>query len=165
MSLTPRENLLRLWRREGFEDAPAFFYLCPSLIEEFKRRYGCAQSYQDQFNIPFRGVSTIAKDNKHDWMKYYPGATFNPGTTFDNCGVANEPQPESMHMTRMYHPMKNFTSLDELMMDMMDDDEKAVYHPDKQTELVRSRFVALARAGVDFILLGDDIGMQHSIMK
>jgi len=96
MSLTPHENLLRLWRREGFEDSPAFFNLCPSLIEEFKRRYGCAQSYQDQFNIPFRGVSTIAKDNKHDWMKYYPGVTFNPGTTFDNCGVANEPQPESI---------------------------------------------------------------------
>ena len=50
------------------------------------------------------------------------------------------------------------------MVDMMDDDEKAIYHLDKQTELVRSRFVALARAGVDFIHLGDDIGMQHSIM-
>ncbi|MEI8248709.1 MAG: hypothetical protein WCI51_22970 [Lentisphaerota bacterium] len=144
-------------------------------------------------------------------MKYYPGATFNPGTTFDNCGVASEPHPETMHMTRMYHPMKNFTSLDEFkahpyqelredcvemlipvvnnlhdrglaamgipgsiweyswcmcgMEDMMEDDEKAVYYMDKQTELVRSRFVALARAGVDFIPRGDDIGMQHSIMK
>lgn len=45
-------------------------------------------------------------------MKYYPGVTFNTAT-FDKCGVASEPHPESMNMTRMHHPMRNFTSIDE----------------------------------------------------
>ncbi len=214
MAFTPRENLLKLWRREGFEYVPAHFWLCPSLVEEFKRRYGSTEFYGDTFKFPFRSVGLAEKENKQDWSRYYPGVTFNPGTTIDNGGVAHEPHPGSMHMTRMHHPMKNFTSVDEfkaypypelrhdcmetlipavksihdcglavmgspgsiweyswymrsmeeLMVDMMTDDEKAVYHLDRITELVRQRVVALARAGVDFIHLGDDIGMQHAIM-
>jgi uroporphyrinogen decarboxylase len=214
MSLTPRENLLRLWRREGFEYAPAFFDLCPALVEEFTRRYGGAESYEDRFHFPFRQVGAAIKENRQDWAAYYPGVTFNPGTTIDHGGVAHEPHPGSMHMTRMHHPMRNFTRLDEfkaypypelrddsvdllipqvtrlhtrglaamgtpgsiwedawymrsmedLMVDMMADDEKAVYHLDRITGLVRERVVALARAGVDVIHLGDDIGMQHAIM-
>jgi len=214
MSLTPRENLLKLWRREGFEYAPAHFWLCPSLAEEFNKRYANAESYEDMFNFPFRGVSAAMKENKQDWMRYYPGVTFNPDTRIDDSGVAHEPHPGSMHMTRMHHPMKNLTSLDEfkaypypelrhdsvellipavkslhdrglavmggpgsiwddswymrsmeeLMVDMMTGDEKAVYHLDRITELVSERVAALAIAGVDFIHLGDDIGMQHAIM-
>ncbi|MFA6101293.1 MAG: uroporphyrinogen decarboxylase family protein [Victivallaceae bacterium] len=214
MSLTPRENLLKLWRREGFEYVPAHFWLCPSLIEEFKQRYGNAEFYVDKFNFPFRYVGAAVKENKQDWTRYYPGVIFNPGTKIGDDGVAHEPHSGSMHMTRMHHPMKNFTSLDEfkaypypelrhdcmeqlipavqsfhdrglavmgspgsiwenswamrsmeeLMMDMMTGDEKAVYHLDRITELVRARVVALAGAGVDFIHLGDDIGMQHAIM-
>ncbi len=214
MSLTPRENLLKLWRREGFEYTPAYFILCPSLVEEFKKRYGESESYEDKFNFPFRIVTAESKANKQDWMKYYPGVTFNPETQIDENGVAHEPHPGSMHMTRMHHPMKNFTSLgefqeypypelhedsvkmlipavksfhdrglavmggpgsiwedswymrsmEELMVDMMTGDEKAVYHLDRITELVRERVVAMAQAGVDFIHLGDDIGMQHAIM-
>ena len=214
MSLTPRENLLKLWRREGFEYAPVHFWLCPSLVEEFMRRLGSSQDYEDAFNFPFRHIGVAAKENKQDWMRYYPGVIFNPGTKIGDDGVAHEPHPGSMHMTRMHHPMKNFTSLDEfkaypypelrhdcmeqlipavqsfhdrglavmgspgsiwenswymrsmeeLMVDMMTGDEKAVYHLDRITELVRARVVALAGAGVDFIHLGDDIGMQHAIM-
>jgi uroporphyrinogen decarboxylase len=214
MSLTPRENLLKIWRRQGFEYAPAHFYLCPSLIEEFKRRYGSVEPYFDKFNFPIRYVSAAMKENKQDWMRYYPGMTFNSGTTIGNTGVVQEPHVGSLHMTRMYHPMKNFTSveefqaypypelredsiqemtpvvnkfhdcglavlgrpgsiwedawymrsMEELMVDMMTGDEKAVYHLDRTTELARNRVVALAAAGVDFIHLGDDVGMQHSIM-
>lgn len=214
MSLTPRENLIKLWRREGYEYAPASFWLCPSLVEEFKKRYGNAESYEDKFNFPFRVVNAAMKESSRDWSEYYPGITFNPGTTIDKYGVAREPHSGSMHMTMMYHPMKNLTSLEEfkaypypelchdsveilirevksfhdcglavmggpgpiwedawcmrsmeeLMIDMMADDEKAIYHLNRITELVRERVVAMAYADVDFIHLGDDIGMQRSIM-
>jgi hypothetical protein len=40
MSLSQRENLMKLWRRKGFEDVPVFFMLCPALVKEFKKRYG-----------------------------------------------------------------------------------------------------------------------------
>lgn len=214
MSLTPRNNLLNLWRRKGLEYAPVFFGLCPSLVEEFQKRYGCTDFYDDIFKFPFRSLNAAVKENKQDWAKYYSEITFNPDTNFDDNGVAHEPHLGSKHMTRMYHPMKKFTSLDEfkaypypelrhdsiellipavkslhdsglaamggggsiwenawfmrsmeeLMVDMMIGDEKAVYHLDKITELTSRRAAVLAAAGVDFIHLGDDIGMQHAIM-
>jgi uroporphyrinogen decarboxylase len=52
----------------------------------------------------------------------------------------------------------------QLMMDMFTDDEKAHFLLDKVTESAAGRAAAYARAGVDIIRLGDDIGMQQSIM-
>lgn len=55
-------------------------------------------------------------------------------------------------------------SMEELMMDMMSDDEKAVVLLDKVTETACARAENYAKAGVDMIFLGDDIGMQKTIM-
>lgn len=215
MKLSPRENLMRLWRRQGYEYAPAHFYLCPSLLEQYRTRYGSSfGAYEDFFGFPFRPVSPAFAETCPDWSVYFPGLIFNPGTVFDVWGVGHEPHPGSMHMTRMHHPMSGFTSLEqfqaylypktdaadfdrlrnriaeihsrglaacglpgslwecswylrgmeELMIDMMTDDEKAVYHFSRVTEIVCERAAMCARAGADFIHLGDDIGMQHAIM-
>lgn len=213
MALSQRENLMKLWRRDGFEYAPVNFNLCPILVEKFKKRYGNID-YQDYFDFPFRIISPEFKQPNTDWSSYYPGIKFNPGTAFNAFGVAWEPHPGSMHMSRMHHPMKNFTSLEqfqaypypeqddselesltarvgelhdkglavcggpgslweeswymrsmeELMMDMLDDNERASYHFNRVTDITCSRAAILAKAGVDFIHMGDDIGMQNSIM-
>ena len=47
---------------------------------------------------------------------------------------------------------------------MMEEDEMAVYLLDKITELAKIRAKAYVEAGADVIYLGDDIGMQHTIM-
>ena len=134
---------------------------------------------------------------------------------FDGWGIAHEDNPNSMHMTKMHHPMKNFTTLDEmkayplpdytkvdfsplqkkmdkihekglavfiwqectiwetawylrsmenLMMDMAMEDEKATWLFDQITERACYRTEIFARQGADIIGLGDDIGMQESIM-
>ncbi|MFA6716119.1 MAG: uroporphyrinogen decarboxylase family protein [Victivallaceae bacterium] len=213
MALSQRENLMKLWRREGYEYVPVHFLLCPALKEEFKKRCGDIV-YQDYFNFPFRYVGLGFKPQDIDWKVYYPGVEFNPGTTFSVFGVACEPHPGSMHMHRMHHPMKSFTSLEqfqaypypeldesgidslkaeveylhkrglaacgcpgclwenswymrsmeELMMDMFDGNEKASYHFKRITDITCGHAALLARAGVDFIHMGDDIGMQESIM-
>lgn len=54
--------------------------------------------------------------------------------------------------------------MEELMMDMMTDDPMAEYILDKVTELSTKRAESYAKAGCDLLFLGDDIGMQHSIM-
>lgn len=51
-----------------------------------------------------------------------------------------------------------------LMMDMAMGDEKAVYLLDRITDDSARRAAAFARAGVDIIATGDDIGMQETIM-
>jgi len=53
-------------------------------------------------------------------------------------------------------------SMEELMMDMMTQDIKAEFILDKVTELSCLRAQAYARAGVDILFLGDDIGMQRT---
>lgn len=55
-------------------------------------------------------------------------------------------------------------SMEELFCDMMADDEMAVYLFDRITEIAKIRAKAFAGADVDVLFLGDDIGMQHTIM-
>ncbi len=55
-------------------------------------------------------------------------------------------------------------SMEELMCDMMMEDEKAEFLFDKVTELAVVRARSYAKAGVDVIFIGDDIGMQNSVM-
>jgi uroporphyrinogen decarboxylase len=120
-----------------------------------------------------------------------------------------------MHMTKMHHPLKNFTTLDEmktypwpdftqvdfspighkineihdqglavfiwqectiwetawylrdmenLMMDMALEDEKASWLLDTITDKACYRAEIFAKMGADILGLGDDIGMQSSIM-
>jgi uroporphyrinogen decarboxylase len=224
--MTPRDNLLGLYRREGFGSVPAGFILCDSLELEFGKRYPEAESYQDHFNFPYRiivdpgfswnfdNLDMIMKQTKVDWHKFYPEG-FVYDVKFDGWGIAHEDNPNSMHMTQMHHPMKNFTTLDEmkayplpdytlvdfsplqkkmdkihekglavfvwqectiwetawylrsmenLMTDMAMEDEKATWLFDQITERACYRAEIFARQGADIIGLGDDIGMQESIM-
>jgi uroporphyrinogen decarboxylase len=55
-------------------------------------------------------------------------------------------------------------SMEELMMDMMMEDEKAPVLLDKITEFACAKASAYAEAGIDILSLGDDIGTQSSIM-
>ena len=54
--------------------------------------------------------------------------------------------------------------MENLMTDMMMEDPLAEVLLDRITDLSVCRAESYARSGVDVILLGDDIGMQHSIM-
>jgi uroporphyrinogen decarboxylase len=224
--MTPRENLYQIYRRKGFIQVPVGFNLCDSLLAEFKKRYPEAKSYQDHFNFPYRNIidpgfswnfdnlDMIPEQLKVDWNIYYPeGFTYD--VKFDGWGIAHEKSPNSMHMTRMHHPMKKFETLAEmqayplpdytlvdfsplqkkideihakglavfvwqectiwetawylrsmenLMMDMAMEDEKAVWLLDQITEKACYRAEIFARQGADILGLGDDIGMQDSIM-
>lgn len=51
-----------------------------------------------------------------------------------------------------------------LMMDMMSEEDTAVWILDKVTEQAIQRASFFAKTGADAIFLGDDIGMQHTIM-
>ncbi len=55
-------------------------------------------------------------------------------------------------------------SMEDLMVDMMTDDERAFVHFDRITEHTIKRTELYAKAGVDIIQFGDDIGMQQTVM-
>lgn len=224
--MLPKDNLIQLYHRKGIKTAPVGFILCESLEKEFKKRYPNATSYQDHFNFPYRiivdpgfswnfdNLNMIPEQTKVNWYKYYPGG-FVHEVKFDGWGIAHEKSPTSMHMTKMHHPMKNFTTLDEmkayplpdytkvdfsplryemekihekglavfvwqectiwetawylrsmenLMMDMALEDEKASWLLDQITEKACYRAEIFAKQGADILGLGDDIGMQETIM-
>ncbi|MEI7437124.1 MAG: uroporphyrinogen decarboxylase family protein [bacterium] len=213
---TPRENLLRSLRRQGFEVVPldcgAF---CTSQAEAFKERFGHADT-AGYFGSPFRGCSVAREARWSDPLKLYPRETLPANARIDAMGVAHSSQPNCYHMTRMHHPLQGqdvsldevqnyplasippgtgealrqvvdgihsqglasmahqactiwetawyLRSMEDLMADMMTDDERATVHLSRVTGLAVESIQTAARAGVDIVQLGDDIGMQSTIM-
>ena len=56
---SPREDLLRLYRRQGYQRAPVGMHLCPALVAEFNRRHPEAQGDYLDISGPRTGSSTI----------------------------------------------------------------------------------------------------------
>lgn len=121
---SPRQDLLALYRRQGVERHPVGFHLCPSLEVEFRCRHPGAASYQDHFGFPFRTLCDPGfawnfdeiwriPPREVDWRSFYPEG-FEHGVRFDGWGVAHEDNPNSKHMTRMHHPLKDAESLADL---------------------------------------------------
>lgn len=214
--MTERENFFSLIQRRGYEHVPYGYSMCPDLQKRFDAY--CAQSgFAPDFvmvNVP--DVEPKPRDMQIYYDRYYAGQTFKEGTFLDVNGVAREPGSEAAyHMTKIYHPMQAFESVQEieayplpdysdadiepiraaaesiraqdriavgmmqmtiwetawklrgmfeLMADMMEDEEMAQTLLDRVTDNAVLRAQAYARAGVDVIYVGDDVGMQHTIM-
>lgn len=69
----------------------------------------------------------------------------------------------SMQMT-IWEAAWYIRGMEELMMDMLEEDPMADYILDRVTENSAFRAKKYAEAGCDMIFLGDDVGMQHTIM-
>ncbi len=70
--ITPRENLLRLLRREGYDAIAPDFVLCPSQQAEFHRRYGAEANYQDVYGFAWRNVNDIMlPPSEIDYAAFY----------------------------------------------------------------------------------------------
>ena len=123
---SPRENLLRLYRREGYDEAPVGTHLCPALEAEFRRRHPeAAGDYLEFFGAPYRilydpgfawnfdEVWRIPGREGVDWRRFYPQG-FAHAVQFDGWGVAHEHSPDAHHMTRMHHPLERAASTAEL---------------------------------------------------
>lgn len=214
--MTPRDNLLRSLRRQGFETVPLdTFGFCASQLEAFEARFG-HRNVQDFFNVPFRGCDVLYTPTWTDPAKLYPREALPAGTRIDIMGVGHSQQPNCYHMTRMHHPLKGedvtldeirnyplpqaapnaldrirqqtdaihqrglaarasmactvwesawyIRSMEDLMADMMAEDERAALHLDRVTARAVECIEIAARGGADIIQLGDDIGMQQTIM-
>ena len=213
--MTERENFFSLVHRQGYDHVPYDFQMCPDISQRFNA--WCEETgFKPDFimrSLPYISCKPI---DEHAFEAYYKGVTFKEGTVIDGLGVAHEPGSEyAFHMTKMYHPLQNadsveeilsypfqdYTDIDmeslrasrdelvkqdriavghmeitiwetswylrgmnELMMDMLSDELMAEALLDKITNNAVLKAQAYARAGADVIFLGDDVGMQRTIM-
>ncbi len=214
--MTPRENLISLLRRQGYEYTPVQLEFCPSLVARFHTEIGESIKYEEYFHHPYHQIDgQWSSETDRDWSSYFPEG-YRTGTTFNEWGVGHEPgSAAAMHMTYMRHPLlhaetlaeieeypyPNFAQADSqkmarqaaeiharglasvgymqctiwetawymrgmepLMMDMLAEDDMATVLLDNITDIACVRAAAYANAGVDIIFLGDDVGMQSSLM-
>ncbi|HBA64216.1 MAG TPA: hypothetical protein DCZ20_10205 [Lachnospiraceae bacterium] len=113
--MTNRENFLSLIKRQGYERVPVEFELCPILKEKVKKELG-AENYEEYFGMPWRRVEHIrlADKDTEKFRKYFV-PPLAPDATIDQWGVGYEKSPDSMHMTRMRHPLEMVETIEELM--------------------------------------------------
>ncbi|MEN8122965.1 MAG: uroporphyrinogen decarboxylase family protein [Bacteroidota bacterium] len=212
--MTPRENILKVLRREGMESVPVDFVLCESQIADFKKRFG-HDDYESYFGMSHRPFEMEAQRNYTFAPDHFKREILPDSTVFDEYGIGHSKGSEAaFHMTRMHHPLKGadlneildypypsvadgellktqktvdgfhskglaslafmqmtvweaswyLRSMEELMIDMMMEDEKATALLDKITAFAVSKATTYAKAGVDILSLGDDIGAQNSIL-
>jgi len=112
--MTPRENLLSLLRRQGYDYIPATFSLCPSLEAEYKKQTGGKMPYQEYFSFPWKDLPDIRLDYDPDIFRPWYDS-LKPGTHIGIWGTAHEPGSEAAkHMTRMRHPLSGIEDLEKI---------------------------------------------------
>jgi uroporphyrinogen decarboxylase len=120
--VTPRENILSTYRRQGCHWPVASVNLCTSLKKHFQGLAGEGVSlgayYACDACFPFDGLPagelrcTIPDEAAFRALYSYE---LKPGTTFNDWGVAHEPGSEfAHHMTRMRHPLEKISSVEQL---------------------------------------------------
>ncbi len=113
--MTPRENLLSIYKKTGYEYAPVNLILCPSQINEYTARTGEeALSYNEYFDFPEIYVTDLLPEpvSRLYYLSYFKNPTSK--IKIDKWGVGHEPGSEACaHMSHFVHPMESFASLTE----------------------------------------------------
>ena len=142
--MNQRENILALLRREPYEWMPVEFSLCPSLVEEYKRRTGSEKSYDEYFQFPWAGIGDIrVQQDTSQYEQYH--SNLKKGGVIDLWGVAHEPGSEAAkHMTYMRCPLKGIDSFAEVKAYPLPDFAAgAASHQKVQADSIRARGLAV----------------------
>jgi uroporphyrinogen decarboxylase len=112
---------------------------------------------------PLKGVDDLGK------IKDFPFPSFAKGNSTGQEAVVCTIHKDGlaavgwMQMT-IWETAWYIRGMEDLMVDMMEDDPAAAFILDRITEEAVTRVQSYVKAGADIVYLGDDIGMQHSIM-
>ena len=84
--MTPRENILKALRREGFESVPVDYVLCESQIENFQKRFG-HNDYETHFGLCHRSFEMNVQRNYTSGADQFKRETLPDSTVFDEYGM------------------------------------------------------------------------------
>lgn len=109
-----REQFLKSIRREEEGYIPFEFSLCPSLCNKFKEKTG-KDDYEDFYGMPYRFIALSPFERNVDFSKYFTAEELSGNISFwKDWGVCDK-KGELHHFSKMLHPMKNFTTIEEFM--------------------------------------------------
>ena len=104
--MTPRDNILKTLRRQGFESVPVDFVLCESQINDFEKRFG-HRDYQSYFGLSHRSFEMKVQKNYSFGPDLFKREKLPDSTVFDEYGIGHSKgSAAAFHMTRMHHPLK-----------------------------------------------------------
>ena len=140
---SPRENLLRLLHRKGYDTVPSEFFLCPHLIDVFHEQEKTDLDYFDYFQMPWRRLPDLIPENddRSRFEPYHAGKHYDD---IDEWGVGHYATPTSMHMTHMLNPLENADSEEQLLAYPMPVySEKNNEHLAEQAQALKDRGIAV----------------------
>ena len=145
------------------------YYPAPLHPDTLFNVYGAAREYgyEGTYHLA-RMHHPLAQVDSLEQMQAYPWPEWDPDSTFlqtESAAAHREGLPVFGSMAcSIWETAWGIRDMTMLMMDMATDDPKAVFLLDKITEDSVLRARAYAEADVDVIVMGDDIGMQNTIM-
>ena len=126
-----------------------------------------AAKHLTYMRCPLKGIDSLSE------VRAYPLPDYAAGDTAENA-ASQRAQAAALHARGLaamgyltctiWETSWYIRGMEDLMMDMMSGDPIAAYILDAVTERAVTRARAYARAGVDILYLGDDIGMQKAPM-
>jgi uroporphyrinogen decarboxylase len=109
---TPRQDLIRCLRRQGFSKVHVDYVLCDSQIADFERRLGHTD-YESFFGLSHRRLELDIKRNFTSGTDLYPREILPGSTVFDEYGIGHSKGSElAFHMTRMHHPLRGASPIE-----------------------------------------------------
>ena len=126
-----------------------------------------AAKHMTYMRCPLKGIDSLSE------VRAYPLPDYATGDIAENA-ASQRAQAAALHARGLaamgyltctiWETSWYIRGMEDLMMDMMSGDPIAAYILDAVTERAVTRARAYARAGVDILYLGDDIGMQKAPM-
>lgn len=216
--MTSRERVLAVVNRKIPDRVPKdlSWGLCPSLVEEFRRRTGLSD-YEEYFGLDTRILEFDKGRMETDYSQYYQGRDEEPGFSINEWGVGlGKSKDSALHFEHIISPLKygmsekeaqeyplpdyleeyrhvhlkdkvnalhekglavcgNLTQtifekawsirgFEETMMDMLSEPEAVCILFDRIMELRIGQMKIFMEAGIDVLMLGDDVGMQTGML-
>ena len=122
-----------------------------------------AAAHMKHFVHPMKNFTTIDEFKEYPYPEYLTAKTYHIKQEVEEIHNKGYAAKASMACT-VWEIAWYLRSMEQLMTDMILDKELAEYHFDRVTEISCHRAQEFAKAGVDIILTGDDVGMQSSLM-
>ena len=122
-----------------------------------------AAAHMTYMRNPLKNCETVSEMEEYPFPDFTKADYSHQKEQVDAIHAAGLAAEGGMQMT-IWEAAWYMRGMEELMMDMLEEDEKADYILDYVTKQSCYRAMKYAEAGCDTIFLGDDVGMQHSIM-